>query len=78
MLAVQKKERSKFPLLDETEFRLARKLIENSFNSTDDSAMPMHVGATLGDKLRKVRPNEDELDHLLNKPTAKQVHCCVP
>ena len=67
-------EKSKFSLIDEEEFMLARKLAANLFNSNHSPATTVHVDTTLAQQLKKTYPTENELDHLLKKPTAKQVY----
>eukprot|EP00826_Nyctotherus_ovalis_P002105 TRINITY_DN10397_c0_g2_i19.p2 TRINITY_DN10397_c0_g2~~TRINITY_DN10397_c0_g2_i19.p2 ORF type:complete len:254 (-),score=82.41 TRINITY_DN10397_c0_g2_i19:729-1490(-) len=71
VLEIQRRERSKFSLIDDNEFAAAKSLIKSFFNvSPAPPQIPMDT--TLAQQLRKSLPGESEVESLLKKPTTKE------
>lgn len=71
---INKKEKGKFTSLEDTDFTLAKNLFTSFFKGEQSSSIPIPADATLAQQLKKTYHTENEIDHLLKKPTAKQAN----
>lgn len=74
VMEIQRKEKSKFSLVDDNEFILAKSLVKNFFNVSPTSAIQTPMDTTLAQQLKKSYSTENELESLLKKPTAKEAN----
>lgn len=65
------KEKKKVSHIDNQEFELAQRLINNCLEASV-SAHPIPIASTLAHDTKRI-PAQNELEELIKKPTAKQV-----